>query len=569
MMIPGSIVRQMAAIAFPAALVVCVGACTTRPSWRTPVKDVYVTPVDARTASLHAARVIDLPERPANRTMQVGVVGAIVYDAPGADARPVAVLRENTAVRVTAECHFVRIPDDAEMREYIGATGGAITPSWVKGAAGGREGWVPARCLVHPSDLAVSRAITPAPSPSGTTVQIDKLVVASATHPSNPGASRDPFGAAAAMPDLPQMGEPLETLDPQADAQARVAVAKATEPGETTKATDHAAAMFGTRGIATQADVAQTMAVAQILDYSRLRRRNLTQVEERLLGHACMARVLGGAKLLGGDDAIVHYVNWVGDRVAVHSTNPFPAIVLDFLVIQDTNANAIAVPGGPIVVTTGMIRAMRNEDELAAVLGHAIAHLEERHGLRLAKSRGLESLRDPEQLKKLIAEPAQQAAAEEFAAKAAQQMRLSPEVKAALVREMQKQQAKLLESAQSWTLDQIAQEVADTAMHGNLACESSADLRGISLAAAAGYEPTALAAVMERLHATKAGWEGAKGDMKVRASQCRQIAKDFFVSTAPPPPEVVPTTDASGAPQTNETQARWKRLQDELARLAE
>ena len=74
---------------------------------------------------------------------------------------------------------------------------------------------------------------------------------------------------------------------------------------------------------------------------------------------------------------------------------------------------------------------------------------------------------------------------------------------------------------------------------------------------------------MERLHATKAGWEGAKGDMKVRASQCRQIAKDFFVSTAPPPPEVVPTTDASGAPQTNETQARWKRLQDELARLAD
>jgi len=557
MMIPGSIVRQMAAIAFPAALVVCVGACTTRPSSRTPVKDVYVTPVDARTASLHAARVIDLPERPTNRTMQVGVVGAIVYDAPGADARPVAVLRENTAVRVTAECRFVRIPGDAEMREYIGATGGDITPSWVKVAAGGHEGWVPARCLVHPSDLAVSRAITPAPSPSGTTVQIDKLVVASATHPSNPGASRDPFGTAAAMPDLPQMGEPLETLDPQAEAQARVAVAKATEPGETTKATDHAAAMFGTLGVA-QANSAQTMAVAQILDYSRLRRRNLTQVEERLLGHACMARVLGGAKLLGGDDAIVHYVNWVGDRVAVHSTNPFPAIVLDFLVIQDANANAMAVPGGPIVVTTGMIRAMRNEDELAAVLGHAIAHLEERHGLRLAKSRGLESLRNPEQLKKLIAEPAQQAA-EDFAEKTAQQMRLSPEVKAALVREMQKQQAKSLENMQSWTLDQIAQEVADTAMHGNPAGESSADLRGISLAAAAGYEPTALAVVMERLHAAKAAWEGVNGDMKVRASVCRQIAKDFFV----------PTTDASGAPQTNETQARWKRLQDELARLAE
>lgn len=552
MMIPGSIVRQVAAFAFPATLVVCVGACTTRPSWQTPVKDVYVTPVDARTASLHAARVIELPERPANRTMQVGVVGAIAYDAPGADERPVAVLRENTAVRVTAECRFVRIPRGAEMREYIGATGGDITPSWVKVAAGGREGWVPARCLVHPSDLAVSRAITPAPSPPGTTVQIDELVVASAAHPRNPGASRDPFGTVAAVPDLPQMGEPLETLDPLAESQARGAVAKATGPGEAEKAT----AMLGTLGVA-QANSAQIMAAAKVTDYLSFR-RNITQVEERMLGRACMARVIGGATLLGADNAIVHYVNWVGDRVAVHSTNPFPAIALDFLVIQDANANAMAVPGGPIVVTTGMIRAMRNEDELAAVLGHAIAHLEERHGLRRAKSRGLESLRDPEQLKKVFADLAQQQA-EEFAAKTAQQMRLSPEVKAAMVRDMQKQLAKWPESMQIWTLDQIAQEVADTAMHGDPACESSADLRGISLAAAAGYEPTALAAVIERLHAANAAWEGANGDTEVRASMCRQIAKDF----------VVPTAEAPGVPQTNETQARWKRLQDELARLAE
>lgn len=273
-MIPGSIVRQVAAFAFPATLMVCIGACTTRPSWQTPVKDVYVTPVDARTASLHAARVIELPERPANRTMQVGVVGAIAYDAPGADERPVAVLRENTAVRVTAECRFVRIPRGAEMREYIGATGGDITPSWVKVAAGGREGWVPARCLVHPSDLAVSCAITPAPSPPGTTVQIDELVVASAAHPRNPGSSRDPFGTVAAVPDLPQMGEPLETLDPLAESEARGAVAKATGPGEAEKAT----AMLGTLGVA-QAKSAQIMAVSKVTDYL-LFRRNITQVEE-------------------------------------------------------------------------------------------------------------------------------------------------------------------------------------------------------------------------------------------------------------------------------------------------
>jgi hypothetical protein len=296
---------------------------------------------------------------------------------------------------VIAECHFVRIPRSADMREYIGATGGDITPSWVKVAAGGREGWVPARCLVHPSDLAVSRAMGPGPQSPAAAGRIDELVVATAAHPRNPGASRDPFGAAAEASDLPQMGEPLEALDSRADAAAQAAVAKANEPGDFSKGADMAESglgFLGQRGVK-QADdpktkdaVARARSVAAIMD-TVSRRRSLTQVDERLLGRACFTRVLGNVTPLAGDDAIVRYVNWIGDRVAAHSTNPFPAIALEFVVIPDYPANAIAIPGGPIVVSMGMLRELRSEDELAAVLGHAIAHVEERHGLGRAKSR--------------------------------------------------------------------------------------------------------------------------------------------------------------------------------------
>ena len=571
MVIPGSIVRQVAAFAFPATLVVCVGACTTRPSWQTPVKDVYVTPTDARTASLHAARVIELPERPANRTMQLGAVAAIAYDAPGVDARPVAVLRQDSAVRVIAECHFVRIPRSADMREYIGATGGDITPSWVKVAAGGREGWVPARCLVHPSDLAVSRAMGPGPQSPAAAGRIDELVVATAANPRNPGASRDPFGAAAEASDLPQMGEPLEGLDSRADAAAQAAVAKANEPGDFSKSADMAESGLGLLGQlgVKQADdpkvkdaAAVAKGAAQILDIVS-RRRSLTQVDERLLGRACFTRVLGNVTPLAGDDAIVRYVNWIGDRVAAHSTNPFPAIALEFVVIPDYPANAIAIPGGPIVVSMGMLRELRSEDELAAVLGHAIAHVEERHGLGRAKSRGLESLRDPKQLAETISASSQQAAAN-----AARQMALSPEATAAVERAMQKEQVKLSKAMSSMLgsggLDRIAQDVTDFAVHGDPACEPSADLRGMSLAAAAGYQPAALAAVIERFHAGHAAWEGIAGDARSRASMCREIADDLVMRTAPPP-QASPASPHGTPTLPDEPQDRWKRLQDELA----
>lgn len=64
-----------------------------------------------------------------------------------------------------------------------------------------------------------------------------------------------------------------------------------------------------------------------------------------------------------------------------------------WFVAEDRTVNAFAAPGGVVVVNTGLIAAARDSGELAGVLAHEIAHVEQRHSLRgMAKSAGLGAL---------------------------------------------------------------------------------------------------------------------------------------------------------------------------------
>jgi Zn-dependent protease with chaperone function len=55
-----------------------------------------------------------------------------------------------------------------------------------------------------------------------------------------------------------------------------------------------------------------------------------------------------------------------------------PRLVL----VRNDLVNAFAAPGGTVVVTTGLLRAMRSPEELAAVLAHELGHVRSRHALR-------------------------------------------------------------------------------------------------------------------------------------------------------------------------------------------
>jgi beta-barrel assembly-enhancing protease len=75
-------------------------------------------------------------------------------------------------------------------------------------------------------------------------------------------------------------------------------------------------------------------------------------------------------------------VSRIGRRLASRSS--MPNLPWRFRVIDRPEANAFALPGGPIYITSGMLRTVRNDNELAGILAHEITHVTLRHGTNQA-----------------------------------------------------------------------------------------------------------------------------------------------------------------------------------------
>ncbi len=79
------------------------------------------------------------------------------------------------------------------------------------------------------------------------------------------------------------------------------------------------------------------------------------------------------------DPALTAYVDQVGQKLAAASGVDLP---YEFVVLNNSMPNAWALPGGKIAINRGLLTLMRNEAELAAVLGHEVAHAAARHGAK-------------------------------------------------------------------------------------------------------------------------------------------------------------------------------------------
>lgn len=81
------------------------------------------------------------------------------------------------------------------------------------------------------------------------------------------------------------------------------------------------------------------------------------------------------------DDAeLQRYVNDLGQKLATASHRP--GLKYQFAVVDSTDINAFALPGGYIYVTRGLLAYLNSEAELAAVLGHEIGHVTARHSVQ-------------------------------------------------------------------------------------------------------------------------------------------------------------------------------------------
>lgn len=78
--------------------------------------------------------------------------------------------------------------------------------------------------------------------------------------------------------------------------------------------------------------------------------------------------------------AVNNYVKELGAKLAASSARK--GVKYEFHTVDSPEVNAFAVPGGFVYVTSGIIKALEDEAQLAAVIGHEIGHIDRHHGIK-------------------------------------------------------------------------------------------------------------------------------------------------------------------------------------------
>jgi len=103
-----------------------------------------------------------------------------------------------------------------------------------------------------------------------------------------------------------------------------------------------------------------------------------------------VAATLAGYYKLDRDPNLTAYVSLVGLTVA--AAEPRTDIRYRFGVLATDQVNAMAAPGGYIFVTRGALKLMEDEAELAGVLAHEVAHVNQKHVVKEIQKRARTAL---------------------------------------------------------------------------------------------------------------------------------------------------------------------------------
>jgi len=115
----------------------------------------------------------------------------------------------------------------------------------------------------------------------------------------------------------------------------------------------------------------------------------VSQAEEEEIGADVSAKIRQRFGVV--QDRGVHtYVTEVGLLLAHESSRP--GLPWKFIVLDTDGVNAFASPGGYIHITKGALALIRNEAELAGVLGHEITHVTEKHTINAIEKNKLVQL---------------------------------------------------------------------------------------------------------------------------------------------------------------------------------
>ncbi|MGH9510294.1 MAG: M48 family metalloprotease [Terriglobales bacterium] len=106
----------------------------------------------------------------------------------------------------------------------------------------------------------------------------------------------------------------------------------------------------------------------------------ISDAEEIQIGDSMAARAtMMGMGASQDPDAVVveAYIKKIGSHVAARTQRKLPYRF--HYIAEDGFDNAFALPGGHVFIGKGLLELMDSEDQLAAVLGHEIEHIDRRH----------------------------------------------------------------------------------------------------------------------------------------------------------------------------------------------
>jgi predicted Zn-dependent protease len=115
--------------------------------------------------------------------------------------------------------------------------------------------------------------------------------------------------------------------------------------------------------------------------FSNLAIAQVSVEEEIKLGNK-YAKMIEAEMGLWKNEAIQSYINQVGQRLVnvLPQPQPYP---YTFEIVDQWEPNAFSIPGGHVYISRGLLVVLRNESELAGVLGHEIGHIIQHHSLKI------------------------------------------------------------------------------------------------------------------------------------------------------------------------------------------
>ncbi|MEP6783321.1 MAG: M48 family metalloprotease [Acidobacteriota bacterium] len=140
-----------------------------------------------------------------------------------------------------------------------------------------------------------------------------------------------------------------------------------------------AGSQFGATAEARQIPGGITKGMSIAKKANDVRNLQITDAEEQTLGKQVSEKIRRRYGVVQ-DPAVHRYVSLVGLALAQGSTRP--QLPWTFVVLDTDGVNAFAAPGGYVHITRGALALIKNEAELAGVLGHEIIHVTDKHTVK-------------------------------------------------------------------------------------------------------------------------------------------------------------------------------------------